>query len=269
MELQNENGVLYRKWNPAGETKGVFLLVHGLGGHSARWSFWADFFKVRGYACYGIELKGFGVTTHPRGHIDSFQTYYHDILGLAEILRRSHPGKKILLTGESMGALICFMLAADHPAFFDGLICISPAFKNRLKFTFFERIRFLFSILFLPANRFKLRFDGKDCTRDPHYQAMMGSNPLESRQASAKLLWNILSTARIARKIKKFCVPVLFLLSGHDRLVDPSASKRVFDSLKMREKEIFDFAEMCHALSIDEDREKVFLKTLSWIERSF
>ncbi len=67
--------VLYRKWEarPQGApAKGVFLLVHGLGAQSARWTFLAEYLAGAGWDSYGIELRGYGLTPErPRGHVDS------------------------------------------------------------------------------------------------------------------------------------------------------------------------------------------------------
>ncbi len=134
--------VLYRKWagapaaSPAGSSpRAVFLLVHGLGAHSARWEFLAGTLALEGYASYGIELRGFGRTPdRPRGHVDSFRIWDHDILALRDIIGKDHPGRKVFLLGESMGGLIAFNLACRHPEAFAGQVLIAPAFKSALKF---------------------------------------------------------------------------------------------------------------------------------------
>ena len=65
--------ILYRRW-AAPSAKAVFMLVHGLGAHSARRDFLASFLARNGYTSYGIELKGFGRTPErPRGHVDSYR----------------------------------------------------------------------------------------------------------------------------------------------------------------------------------------------------
>jgi alpha-beta hydrolase superfamily lysophospholipase len=63
----------FRRW-ASPPVKAVFILVHGLGAHSARWDFLASFLAGNGYASYGIEPKGFGRTPkRPRGHVDSYR----------------------------------------------------------------------------------------------------------------------------------------------------------------------------------------------------
>ena len=78
MKIDRETGIMYRQWE--GElSRGSILLVHGFGSHSGRWKFLADFFLKNGFSSYAIELKGFGETNSPKGHIGSFDTYFDDI----------------------------------------------------------------------------------------------------------------------------------------------------------------------------------------------
>src|SRR3989339_1481917 len=116
-----ENYILYRRWQ-AQEPQAALLLVHGLGAHTGRWEFMADFFQRNNISSYALELKGFGQTQGERGDIDSLNTYFQDIRSLSDIIRQENPGKKIFLLGESMGALICFLFAALEPRLFSGLI---------------------------------------------------------------------------------------------------------------------------------------------------
>ncbi|MFC1509866.1 alpha/beta hydrolase, partial [Candidatus Omnitrophota bacterium] len=81
------------------------------------------------------------------------------------------------------------------------------------------------------------------------------------------LLLNLVRAQIKAKKLKdKIKIPLLFLLAGEDKLVDPRPVKRLFESLKLEDKTIFIYPEMYHALSIDIGREKVFRDMLKWAE---
>src|SRR3990167_9384518 len=126
--------MIYRQWN-AVNPKAVLLLVHGLGAHSARWEFLANYFQSRGFSSYSLELRGFGKTTdRPRGHVDSFELYYQDIIELRQLIAREIPDRQVFLLGESLGGLLAFVLASRYHNMFAGLALISPAFANGLKF---------------------------------------------------------------------------------------------------------------------------------------
>jgi alpha-beta hydrolase superfamily lysophospholipase len=263
-----ETDIMFRRWS-APSAKAVLLLVHGLGAHSARWDFLAGFFADQGFSSYALELRGFGQTKErPRGHIDSFRVYDRDILRLREIIEREEPGRPIFLVGESMGALIAFNLAGLVPKKFGGLVLISPAFKNGIKFPLSTYVTLITNVLVHPKKTIAIPFTSAMCTRDIAYCGLMDRSPDELREASVKLLMNIMGAQRAARTLaNKLVIPTLFLVAGQDALVDTSAERKMFERLTLQDKALRDYPEMRHALSIELDRERVFRDILDWIEK--
>jgi alpha-beta hydrolase superfamily lysophospholipase len=263
--MKETKGVLYREWKSAG-SKAAMLLVHGLGGHSGRWGHLGNFFAENRVSCYAVELEGFGETDSLKGHADSLNTYFSGIQALRDIISMENPGGKIFLLGESMGGLLAFSFAGRNEKSFDGVICLSPAFKSRIRFSAFEYAAVFFNYIFNPKKQFKLNFNSSMCTRDEGYREAMDSSHAEHRLATAKLLVNLagaqIKAARFKDKIK---TPVLFLLAGKDQMTDPAASEKIFDDLKLKDKTIFVYPEMYHALSIDTGREKVFEDIFNWV----
>jgi alpha-beta hydrolase superfamily lysophospholipase len=261
-------GVLFRRWTvPA--ARAAFLLVHGLGAHSARWDFLASHLAWNGYASYSIELKGFGRTPErPKGHVDSYRVWDRDVIALSEAVARENPGRKIFLLGESLGGLVAYNLAARHPDRFAGQILISPAFRNGLKFPLSLYITLPFLMAVAPRRTVSLPFTSEMCTRDAAYREVMDHCPDEVRVASLKLLASALGEQMAGiRRARKHGVPALFLLAGQDELVDPRAARKVFAKLGMQDKTLIEYPEMRHALSIELDRERVFEDILTWVER--
>jgi alpha-beta hydrolase superfamily lysophospholipase len=268
---------LYRRWDALSSIsattgsawpKAVFLLVHGLGAHTARWDFLAGYLAGRGYASYAVELRGFGRTPErPRGHVHSFQVWDRDILALREIVGRDFPGKKVFILGESMGGLIAYDLAGRNLGRFAGAVLISPAFKNGMKFPLSTYVKLVLFLAFSPKRMVDLPFTSEMATRDLEYAAVMNSNSDELRVASLKLLAGFLPVqGRAGRLAKRYTVPALFLISGIDHLVDEKAGRKLFGKLAAVDKTIIEYPEMFHALSIDLDREKVFRDIAGWTD---
>jgi alpha-beta hydrolase superfamily lysophospholipase len=261
-----KQGIIYKKWQ-AGSPKGVLLLVYGLGAHSSRWDEMAEYFRKRDISSYALELKGFGETGTLRGHIDSFETYFDDIDSLFKVIERENPGVKKFIVGESMGGLISFLYAANRDNRDIGsLICLSPAFRSRLKLKFTDYIKFAFALLVLPHKQFKLPFGSSMCTRDGASREKMNGESKEHRLATSKLVFNIfkgqLAAPHMAHRIS---TPVFFLLSGNDRIVDPLKSQKVFNAIEAVRKEIKVYPQMFHSLSVDIGRERVFKDINDWI----
>lgn len=259
--------VLYRKW-PASPARSVFLLVHGLGGHSARWGFIASHLARRGHVSYGIELRGFGRTPHrPRGHVDSYRHWDRDILALREKAVAEHPEKKVFLLGESLGGLVVFNLAARHPGAFAGQVLVSPAFKNGLKFpaSFYATLPVMLAVG--PKRPVPAPFTAAMCTRDEAYRKVMDESPDEVRVTSRRLLAGALAEQVAASRLARMTrVPALFLLSGKDELVDPRGSLRIFRKMALADKTLVEYPDMLHALTIEVGRERVFEDIARWVE---
>ncbi|MBP7706540.1 MAG: lysophospholipase [Candidatus Aminicenantes bacterium] len=267
-ELQGTD-FLYRRWDaePSPDSaKAVFLLVHGLGGYSARWDFLASDLARRGFASYAVELRGFGRTPErPRGHVDSFGVWYRDILALRETALRDLPGRKVFLLGESMGGLIAYDLAGAHPEAFAGLVLIAPAFKNGMKFPLSAYLKLGLFGLFAPKMTVDVPFTSDMVTRDADYLRTMDASPDEIRVASLRLLGAFLPVqARAGRVARRLTVPVLFLVPGDDRLVDERAGRRLFAKIALADKTLVEYPDMLHALSIDLGREKIFADVAAW-----
>ncbi len=259
------SGIRYFKWT-AKDPAQVFLLVHGMGAHSERWKFFAEYFLEKRISSYSLELRGFGQTQEHKGHVDCLDVYYKDILCFINIIRSENPGKKIVLAGESMGGLIAFEFFLKQQEDADALVCFSPAFANNMKLDYPGVI---LPLLYNSKKQNIMPFTSAMCTRDKDYQKVMDADPREHRFATSALLLQILfaqmRSTLFAGKIEK---PVLFLLAGDDKdlLVDPKASKAVFKRMKGANKKLIQYPDMLHALSIDIGRGKVFEDIYRWIK---
>jgi len=246
-----------RNWRVP-DPKCIFILVHGLGTHSGRWEAMAGFFLKKNISSYAVDLP----------ELNRIHSYYSEILRIREIAAGDNPGKKIFLVGESLGGLASFLFAAEHPGLFAGLVCISPAFASRKALKFSDAIKMLAPVIYNPAKKVDLHFDSSMCTRDTDYRKKLDSDPREYRSVRARLIMDILiAQARTKEAIKKMNAPVLFLVSGEDRIVDPAASEKVFEGLSAKDKTFRIFSDMYHALSIDLGKEAVFEELFNWTEK--
>jgi alpha-beta hydrolase superfamily lysophospholipase len=253
MTIENNKEPGYRKWLST-SPKAAFLLVHGLGAHTGRWEAMAEFFLQHGISSYAIELH----------RVTGFNSHNGDILRLRNIIKKENPSQKIFLVGESMGALIAFLLAASQPGLFNGLICISPAFANKIKLSNLDYIKIAAALLYKPHKLFRVPFDSTMCTRDTDYRKKMDADPSEHRTASSRLLSAILFAQIRVRFVRSLGLPVLFLVAGEDLMIDHRATNAIFNGLADKDKTIVEFPGMYHALSIDIGKEAVFQNVLEW-----
>lgn len=268
LQIIKDKGIYYRHYAIA-DPKAAIILLYGLGASNVRWKFQIDHLTENGYACYAMEMRGYGESPdQPRGHIDSYTTYFQDVLAMLELVRRENPGKKVFLLGDSMGGLIYFMTAAREPACCDGLILTCPFFKTSLALPLPMLFSIFFSMLYDQRKQFNMPFNASMITRDQAYMKVVESDPRESRLAtSGQLVRTQLEQLRARAAARKIKISVLFLLSGTDLLTDIKESRAVFKRLKTTDKTLIEYPEMLHNLAIDIGKEKVFSDILAWLDK--
>jgi len=255
----------YRRWC-APDPKCVLILVHGLGAHGGRWEAFGDFLANRGISAYAIELRASG-SAAPAGQHENLRLYRDRVLRLFGIASRENPGKKVFLVGESMGAIVSFLLCVDRPGLAGGLVCISPAFAAGRSVTPKDYLRVLASLLYRPEKECALPFDSSMCTRDIEERERLDHDPHEYRAASSRVLFEVALAQIRARSVgKRMLTPVVFLLAGEDRIADTGAAQAVFRGLAVRDKTLIEFPGMYHSLSIELGKEKVFEEIVKWVE---
>lgn len=250
------SGISYKAWvHPS--PRSVLLLVHGLGANPAWWEGLAAFFLKNNYSLYAIDLR----------KSDSFKTFKDDINALRETIKKDNPRKKIFAIGESMGALIILSMALENKALFDGLVCISPAFKSTAPLKIADYIKIFLPLLYNPKSLHKLPLSANMCTHDTDFVRVIEADYNKDILSTSRVLCDILVAQASFMFLKKETnLPVLFLLAGEDRVVDSSVSKKIFAALKTQDKALIEYEGMYHSLSIEVGKERVFQDILKWAE---
>lgn len=103
--------IMAGKWIPEGQVKGVVQIVHGMNEHLGRHRVLAEFLCSKGFAVYGMDLRGHGSTARKgiKGHFaddSGFEKVIDDICALTKIIKTDYPGKKLFIYGHSMGSFL-------------------------------------------------------------------------------------------------------------------------------------------------------------------
>ncbi|WP_353647649.1 alpha/beta hydrolase [Nakamurella sp. A5-74] len=101
----------------------VAVYVHGLAGNSTNFDSVGSVLATyaRGHA---IDLPGFGRSDPPPGERYSLDD---DAEIVAEVIRRLSPRRPVHLVGNSLGGMVCILVASRHPELITSLTLISPA----------------------------------------------------------------------------------------------------------------------------------------------
>ena len=103
----------YRAWLPDGKPWAVVLALHGMNDSRDAWEYPAPGFARAGVAVFAPDQRGFG-DAPGRGHWAGTTTMVDDARRMAMTLHRRYPHTKLIMMGESMGAAVLMVLAAER-----------------------------------------------------------------------------------------------------------------------------------------------------------
>ncbi len=132
----NWNGICYH-WRVLGEESNqAILLLHGFGASSEHWRNNANFFVEAGFRVYGLDLIGFGKSEQPSkkkiSRLDN-KIWSEQVAHFVKEVIQQKNSKKIILIGNSLGALTALTVSAFYPSLFSAVIAAplpEPALKQ-------------------------------------------------------------------------------------------------------------------------------------------
>jgi alpha-beta hydrolase superfamily lysophospholipase len=258
----------YRVWLPDTAPRAVVLALHGMNDSRDAWEYPAPDFARAGIAVFSPDQRGFG-TTPDRGLWAGGPEMAADARQMAQELRARYPHTRLILMGESMGAAVLMVLAAEHrPPPVDGYVLIAPAVWGRAEMNFLLRAGlWLFSNV-APG----MTADGGGIVHveaSDNFAAIrrLSDDPLTihaTRWDTIRGLVNLMDAALAAAP--DFHGPALFLYGGHDELIPKKATAATWRALPAGTREAY-YPAGYHLLMRDHERITPIEDTLAWILR--
>jgi alpha-beta hydrolase superfamily lysophospholipase len=257
--------------------RAIVICIHGLSGAAS--DFWpvGESFPEKGYAIYGMQLRGQGndPDIKSRGDIWSSQQWRQDLLEFTELVRHRHPGVPVYWFGESLGALITIDTAGSLGAkqhVVDGIILASPvvALRDNLRMSFFKNLAVRTLLRFLPGKRISLEALGNSevkVTSKTTHREQMQHTPHYVKDFTIRLFGQIErlmgGTGSDARHIE---VPVLIFYTPNDALTPHEAVEQFFEELASPDKDRVFFPDSYHLILHDKDREEALHRLEVWLD---
>jgi alpha-beta hydrolase superfamily lysophospholipase len=221
----------YRVWQPDGEIKAVALALHGFNDSRDAWEIPGPDFAAAGIMVYAPDQRGFGEAPG-RGYWPGTAAMADDANEMAALLRLRHPGIRLVMLGESMGAAVLMCAATSLAPDVDGYVLCAPAVWGRARMNFVMQGTLWLAATLVPGlslGRGPVRVipsDNNDAlirlSRDP---LTIRTTRIDALQGLVDLMDQALAAA------PRFTAPGLFLYGAHDDLVPPRATATIWRNL--------------------------------------
>jgi alpha-beta hydrolase superfamily lysophospholipase len=258
----------YQCWHPLEETlKGVVAIVHGLGSHSSLFGNIINALVPRGYAVYGLDLRGHGRSQGQRGHIAHWSEFREDIHVFLKMIETYENNSPPFLLGHSLGGLIALDYAIRLPSSIQGIITMAPPLGrigvSPLKLTLGKTISQV-----IPRLAINVGLVESSLSRDQNVLASISQDPLMHSRASARLAREFLVVNNwVHAHVADLQVPILMLHGGADRVSLPESSRLFFQQIQFSDKEHYEYPDSRHALHRDLDYPQIVADLGNWLDR--
>lgn len=259
--------IYHQCWLPEGDIKAVLLIVHGLGEHSGRYMNLVNYVIPLGYAVYGLDHVGHGLSEGMRKHIECFEDFTDTLKVYMTHVQQRQPGKPVILVGHSMGELISAFYLLDHQAglagaVLSGIIAKAPANTSPVTVAVGK---------LLSGIAPRLRFLGLEfpalCRDSSVVQAYIDDPLVCCDKATARLAVELLrATQYVQANTSALTLPLLLLQGTADHIVDPAGARMLYEAVSSKDKTLKMYDGFYHELINEPDRAVVLQDIATWLE---
>jgi acylglycerol lipase len=250
---------------PAGPATGVVLLCHGLGEHSGRYGNVVDVLVPDGWAVYGLDHRGHGLSGGRRAHLDDYADWLADLDTFRRAVVARHPGLPVFLLGHSMGGQIALAYALDHQDDVAGLVLSAPALASNA-----VPKRMVPLLMGLSRIARTLRPAGIDATKiskDPAVVAAYQADPLvyqgnPTLGLSAALFRQFGPLVERSRELR---IPLLLQHGSADVLTDPAGTRALAAAHGSPDATVHWYDGLWHEIYNEPERAKPLADLREWL----
>ncbi|MCI0678000.1 MAG: lysophospholipase [Actinobacteria bacterium] len=250
---------LVRDWRPVDESRGTFVLVHGLAEHSGRYERTGDLLAESGFWVRGFDLIGAGGSGGRRWDIDDWSRYHQQIEGHVAWAREQ--GGPVVLMGHSMGGnLVLGYLIGDRVAP-DLAVVSAPATGGGAGW---QRALAPFLAKIAPTLSVPNRLKGEQLSRDPTVAEAYFSDPLVHTSSTPRLGAGLFAAMdHVKSNVGRVNVPTLVLHGGLDTIVPPQTTVSLGD-LPGFERRLY--PGLRHEILNEPEGPSIVAEILAWVD---
>jgi alpha-beta hydrolase superfamily lysophospholipase len=251
--------------SPGENTNAVIILVHGLGEHVHRYSYWADLFKKEGIGFIGVDLPGHGNSDGRRGNIRSYNLLNEMLDILVLNCKKTFPGVPLYIYGHSLGGGIVLNYLLKKNPRIKGAIVTSPFL--RLAFEPPKSKLFIALVMkhLLPGLIQPSGLNTSHLSHDKSVVEKYETDPLVHGKISVSLFSESVAAANYSLKhASELKIPTLILHGSEDQILSPEGSREFAKQTTMVELKIWEGG--YHELHNEPFKDEVFKYIMKWIK---
>lgn len=256
--------ISWRTWeDDQAQARGVVVIAHGFGDHSARYEHVAERLVREGYAVYALDHHGHGRSDGRRGRI-SFADAVEDINRLVDLAAGQHPDRPVFVLGHSMGGSLALRYALAHGSRLTGLIVSGPLVQVEGR----PAAKLLGRLLGAVAPNLPVaRLDPNLISRDPEVVHAYVEDPLVHHDPiPAGTVSEFLRYAEtLPEDVPGIAVPTLLLYGTADRLCDPRGAELVAERIGATDLTSIPYEGLHHEILNEPEREQVLDDLIGWL----
>jgi alpha-beta hydrolase superfamily lysophospholipase len=245
------------------------ISVHGFGAHSDLLAPVGVYLATRGYACYAMDLRGHGRSAGRRGDVRAWRELRDDLDAQRRLVAAREGGVPLFLLGASAGALVVldYALAQPTPPDLRGVVAQAPPL-GRLGVSPARQALARALARVWPTFAVPLGRDLAAVSRDPAVVRKLRADPRLLTKATARFGVALLDAVeRVNAGAAALSVPLLILHGTADRLAALDGSRRFYERVAYRDKELREYDGGYHDLFRDADAARVLADLDAWLAR--
>jgi alpha-beta hydrolase superfamily lysophospholipase len=255
-----------------GRPRAAVLLVHGYAEHCGRYGHVARFLVDRGYSVMAFDYRGHGQAAGVRGHTDRFERFGDDLeAAVGELLSRKEllgPDGQLFIVCHSHGGLVTlsYLLDRTPPSNLRGVAFSAPFFGLKLAVPAYKRVLAQVMSGVLPTMALPTEVDPSLLCHDRQVCDAYMADPRVNQTATVRWFTEALAAQeRVIGACQHLGVPSFFMQGTDDVVVDPEATRRVFDRVTHPDKQWRSYPGLYHEIFNEPSGPSLLADLESWM----
>jgi len=245
------------------------LIVHGGFEHAGRYQDVASFFANKGYNVFAYDHRYHGQSSGEMGYFESFQHLIDDLNVTKEWAFKNSNLPNFILS-HSLGGLVTFLNTIEQKGGpkIEGYVYSAPGLIIDPNLS--PILQKLSGILGrLVPKLATISLDSNFVSRDQAVRDKYNEDPLNYRgKIKAKTGFEVLKfTKKAQQSLADLIEPFIVLQGTEDKLIDPRASKYLYEQASSKDKTLKQYPGLYHEILNEPERHEVMDDMLEWMQK--